>query len=353
MRWSGDALVFENYLTKKAVESNPLLSDMLGKLGSYQALQSVKTQFSGKDESGWDEILDDLIENDILVVENSEQDALEQRLDESWKWDLPARYFHFMTKNVAHIVESRTDEREYFEKLAATEPLPPHYKDCNGPLVSLPAPPRLSDQSFSEVLLKRRTQRWFKPSAITLVELSQLLFYTWGKTASVEEGAIDKRIMRTSASAGCRHPIEVYPIVLSVEGLESGIYHYSVRRHGLELLKQGQFDAEILHFCYNQEWVRHVSVYFIMTAILPRTMWRYRFSRAYRVVLMDAGHLGQTFQLVATSMGLDAFITAALNDAAIEDALSIDGISEIVVYSAAIGHVVEPVSTTMNFLAGG
>ncbi len=286
-------MVFENFFQKKAVSSNLLLSDMLGKLASYQTVQSVKTQFSGKDESGWDEILADLVENHILVLENSPQDLAERKLDDSWKWDLPARYFHFMTKNVTHIVEPRSEERKHFEELAEREPLPAHYKDYSTPFISLPAPQRLNDQYFSDVLLNRRTQRWFKPAAITASEFSQLLFYTWGKTASVEEGPIDKRIMRTSASAGCRHPIEVYPVVLNVEGIEPGIYHYSVRRHGLELLKGGNFDAEILVFCYNQEWVRHASAYFLMTAVLPRTMWRYRFSRAYRVVLMDAGHLGR------------------------------------------------------------
>jgi hypothetical protein len=52
--------------------------------------------------------------------------------------------------------------------------------------------------------------------------------------------------------------------------------------------------------------------------------------------------------LVATNIGLDAFVTAALDDAAVEAALAIDGITEIVVYSGAVGHVVERVSVATS-----
>ena len=74
-----------------------------------------------------------------------------------------------------------------------------------------------------------------------------------------------------------------------------------------------------------------------MTAVFPRTMWKYRVARAYRVVLLDAGHLCQTFCLVATWLGLAPFCTAALKDTLIEKDLGIDGIRESVLYVAGVG----------------
>jgi len=74
-----------------------------------------------------------------------------------------------------------------------------------------------------------------------------------------------------------------------------------------------------------------------MTAVFPRTMWKYDFPRAYRVVLLDAGHLCQTFCLVATWLGLAPFCTAALKDTLIEGDLGIDGIRESVLYIAGLG----------------
>jgi SagB-type dehydrogenase family enzyme len=75
-----------------------------------------------------------------------------------------------------------------------------------------------------------------------------------------------------------------------------------------------------------------------MTAVFQRSMWKYRHARAYRVVLLDAGHLCQTFCLVATWLGLAPFCTAALKDTLIESHLGIDGISESVLYAAGVGR---------------
>jgi hypothetical protein len=66
-------------------------------------------------------------------------------------------------------------------------------------------------------------------------------------------------------------------------------------------------------------------------------MWKYRFARAYRVVLLDAGHLCQTFCLTATWLGLAPFCTAALNDSLIERDLGVDGVTESALYVAGAG----------------
>jgi nitroreductase len=74
-----------------------------------------------------------------------------------------------------------------------------------------------------------------------------------------------------------------------------------------------------------------------MTAVLERSMWKYRQSHAYRVLHLDAGHLGQTFHLACTELGLVPFTTAALAPDRIEAELGLDGIREIAVYAAAAG----------------
>ena len=74
-----------------------------------------------------------------------------------------------------------------------------------------------------------------------------------------------------------------------------------------------------------------------MTAVFPRVQWKYPSARAYRTVLLDAGHLCQTFCLVATWLGLAPFCTAAIKDTLIEKDLGLDGIRESVLYMAAVG----------------
>jgi SagB-type dehydrogenase family enzyme len=142
---------------------------------------------------------------------------------------------------------------------------------------------------------------------------------------------------KTSPSGGARHPGEVYLMALKVAGLESGIYHYQAREHCLARLP-GAATARIASaYCASQPYFGKAAALFIMTAVFARTMWKYGRARAYRVVLLETGHLCQTFCLTATRLGLAPFCTAALRDSLIEDGLGLDGISESVLYVAGVG----------------
>ena len=124
---------------------------------------------------------------------------------------------------------------------------------------------------------------------------------------------------------------------MRVKGLARGLYHYHCLDHRLERLKSIRTVERAVEYTAGQEYMRCASALFLMTAVFPRVMWKYRFSRAYRVVLLDAGHLCQTFCLVATWLGLAPFCTAALNDSLIEKDLGLDGIRESVLYVAGVG----------------
>ncbi len=62
----------------------------------------------------------------------------------------------------------------------------------------------------------------------------------------------------------------------------------------------------------NQDWVDAMPCIVFLVAYLERTMWKYSDSNAYRVVLIEAGHIGQNIMLAATQAGLSACPTAAL-----------------------------------------
>ena len=60
-----------------------------------------------------------------------------------------------------------------------------------------------------------------------------------------------------------------------------------------------------------------------------RNFWKYRnHAKAYRVAVLDVGHLSQTLQLCATQAGLGPFITAAINEVDIERAFGLTGYLE-------------------------
>jgi SagB-type dehydrogenase family enzyme len=75
----------------------------------------------------------------------------------------------------------------------------------------------------------------------------------------------------------------------------------------------------------------------IMTAAFERTLWKYGGENAYRTVWLEAGHLAQTFALLATAQGLGAYTTAAMQESRIERLLGLDGVREFPVYLCGAG----------------
>jgi SagB-type dehydrogenase family enzyme len=142
--------------------------------------------------------------------------------------------------------------------------------------------------------------------------------------------------LKTSPSGGACHSIEVYLVAANVAGLARGIYHYCPDSHELERVRRGLRQDAVRHFL-RQPWFEDAPALFVMTSIFDRVRWKYPSPRAYRVLLMEAGHLCQTFCLVATWLGLAPFSTASFADSTIERRLGIDGVEEGVLYAAGVG----------------
>ena len=117
-------------------------------------------------------------------------------------------------------------------------------------------------------------------------------------------------------------------MLMNVKGMERGVYHYSVRRHGLELLSREDPRRWMEGACGGQGWVSDAGAVFLSTSVLRRTAWKYDSARALRVIMHDVGHVSQTFCLVATWLGLGSFTTAALRDEVFEERIGLDYLEE-------------------------
>jgi nitroreductase len=62
-------------------------------------------------------------------------------------------------------------------------------------------------------------------------------------------------------------------------------------------------------------------------------MWKYEDANAYRVVLIEAGHIGQNMMLAATRHGLSACPTAALSHSVIKRLLGLDRLTDAPIYA--------------------
>lgn len=336
--WFRDGrLQCRNYLTHIEVKTSPLTVGILAVLDKWRTLGQIARLLTGWSESSIRRTMRRLSASTLIVERGSHQDQ-QERLIAPWQaWGEEAAFFHFGTKP-AHRAPPVADERQFSRVLLKRSPMPPSFKRYRGTLrVALPEVRARFESEFPQVLLSRRTVRQFGEGRVSLDRLATLLHLTFGVTGTIEWPGLGRLPVRTSPSGGARQSLEAYVFALRVDGLSRGAYHYRADRHQLELVRRGCRADRLTRFCAHQEWVEGCAALCVLTAVFPRMMWRYQSSRAYRVVLLEAGHFCQTFCLVATWLGLASFSTAALLDENLEAHLRINGADESVLYAAGIG----------------
>ena len=170
-----------------------------------------------------------------------------------------------------------------------------------------------------------------------LSDLAAIVSGTWGRTGTHSGGLFGSLTRKTSPSAGSLHPVECYVLAWNVRGLRSGLYHYDSGADELRRLRAGRARAEAVRAASGQAWVGRAAFLCVMTAVFSRSLWKYQDEVAYRTLFLDAGHLAQTFCLLATARGLGPFTTAALQDSYIERIIGLDGVSEFPIYLCGAG----------------
>ncbi|WP_043797711.1 putative peptide maturation dehydrogenase [Arenimonas composti] len=209
-------------------------------------------------------------------------------------------------------------------------------------------PPRRS--GFDDLLAARRTCRNFDPqAALDGAAFATMLRRVWGAlgTKTLAPGAV--AVKKTSPAGGGLHAVEAYVLVQRVDGVAPGLYHYLALAHALEPLQALAPDAAnaLAHrFVAGQHWFRDVPAMVVMVARFDRLFWKYRrHTKAWRVVHLDVGHLSQTMYLSAAELGLGAFVTAAINDRAVDAALGLPPLREAAI--AIVGFGARSAETTV------
>lgn len=184
---------------------------------------------------------------------------------------------------------------------------------------------------FDALLAARATCRNFDPEAsLELAHLAgvlQRVFHAQGQVHAADGFDVLKK---HSPSGGALHPTEAYLVVQRVDGLAPGLYHYHATAHALEPLPGPDDIGAFARLAVaGQHWFSAAPVLVVMAPRFARNAWKYRnHAKSYRTVILDIGHLSQTLYLAATDLGLGAFVTAAINEVDIEQALGLHGDSD-------------------------
>jgi SagB-type dehydrogenase family enzyme len=334
--WEGNRLLFENYATGARVTAPLLATEILHFCGRWRSFAALAAHFDGYSRSSLRAAVNNLERHSLLVRSDRAADARDKAMGAWSAWNPAAGFFHASTKNVRFTRDRRAIDRHLRRKFKAS-PMPPPVKRYRGAR-SLELPRVEVGGAFPKILLDRRTWREFSRRAVTRGDLSTLLDLTWRIQHWRRIPGRGRLPRKTSPSGGSLHPIELYVLARNIDGVRPGLYHYAADRHRLELLRAGATRRQIVSYLPSQAWFGDAAAVMLMTAVFPRTQWKYEFPRAYRVILAEAGHLCQTFCLTATWLGLAPFCTMALADSRIEKDLGIDGITESVLYAAGVGR---------------
>jgi putative peptide maturation dehydrogenase len=285
-------------------------------------------------------LVGDLLRAGLLIGSGSD-DARHREADErarrTW-WHPAAALAHASSRwdGQDAVRELREAGMANARQVRAQRAPPPPAFPARGDAIGIVPLARAPRSGFDDLLDARSTCRNFDASrAMPLEALATILERGLAARGTMQAAEGLELARKTSPSGGALHPTDAYVLVQHVEGLPAGLYHYLADRHALERLPwkgdgEGHALAQLASDAVaGQYWFADAHALVVLAPRFARNFWKYRHhAKAYRVCVLDVGHLSQTLLLAATDMGMGAFVTAAINEADIERAFGLEGMAE-------------------------
>jgi SagB-type dehydrogenase family enzyme len=332
--WTATGPVVHNYASAMQVEATELMWLLLDACADWRSARELRRGVAhGLPADVSRELFEAMVTATLFEASDQPRNRCEERMDGWSEWNPAAGFFHTASRQCAW-----GDQAPFGGKLSAkhaVDPMPPSIR--MPPSERVPLPVTEQPDPFDDVLLARRTWRQFGSEAVDRAAFARILQRTSGVTHWLEIPGLGEVPLTTSPSGGARHPIETYVAVRHVRDVRPGIYRYAPDRHELDVVPTAPRDLELGELFPQQPWLGDAAFAVFFAAVFERTQWRYEFPLAYRAVLLEAGHVCQTFLLAATALGLAPFSTMAIDVPRLETLLGLDGISEAVLYAGGAG----------------
>jgi len=191
----------------------------------------------------------------------------------------------------------------------------------------------IKELSLDRIIANRKSRRKYSDEPLQIQELSFLLWATQG----IRKQNRDYSALRHVPSAGARHSFETYLFARNVQGLDPALYRFLPLENELVLVKTiPGMTAELSHAAFGQKFVGLGAATFVWSCIPYRMEWRYG-PTAYRVILMDVGHVCQNLYLACEAIGAATCAVAAYDQEAMDELVGLDGQDEFAVYLAPVG----------------
>lgn len=332
--FEGDEFVFHNYLDQQTFVANRTALDIVGRLNSWTDRDGLADFLPEYSKELITRSVDQLIELSAIVVENSEGAAREEDFEASWLWGPWAAAYHFSTRGGNFM--SGEDAEAMLRQQMKWNPSPALFILNGAAGLRHPSPPPGDYPEPYRTMARRRTNRFMLDRPIPLRSILDSLLFSLAITAMMEDPEAVDLPLKMTPSGGARNPYEGYVFARAVEGLKPGLYHYSAMERSLAPLP-GECPPAFGSLLAGQDWADTAGAVIFLVANFDRPMWKYHSASAYRVAMIEAGHIGQNIMLVATQQGLVANASGAFSAQRVEEALGLTSLTQSVVYALILG----------------
>jgi SagB-type dehydrogenase family enzyme len=201
--------------------------------------------------------------------------------------------------------------------------------------VAQEVPARL--RSFHTLIASRRSQRDYTGESVRRQELDALLHTACGITGSLPWAEREVKL-RAYPSSGALYAVEIYPVILRVDGLTPGVYHYRAVESLLELVRRLNFDDLVRAALPVERKMLAGSAALVCLVGSFRRHERKYGEGGYRMLVAEAGHISQNLVLAATGLGLSARPFGGVFDTLMNEDLGLESSDEQFLLSVLVGH---------------
>ena len=325
-------IVLQNYLTHERFGCSAECLEFLAGMDDWIPAGTLFELMPWADRISIAEQVPDLVAAGVIVVTDTPQAERDDQYRREWQWGESAGFFHFSIRDTRFVTGKSAST--FIQKRKLWRPSPSLYASNIGKKIfEMPAVD--IKQEPLALMYKRRSNRSFDGNAISMQSLSDCLFAGNGIIELRNAGDFGQLPITMTPSGGARNPFELYVYANKVKDLGRGFYHYDALQHNLGLIAHTK--ADISGMLGTQRWPIKASAIIFLAANFARSMWKYHMPMAYRVVIMEAGFIGQNIALVATRHGLSAVPSGAIRDSKVERYLRLPAVASGVLLSMSIG----------------
>jgi SagB-type dehydrogenase family enzyme len=191
---------------------------------------------------------------------------------------------------------------------------------------------------FHALTRARRSSRNYLGLDLSRDELGALLHTACGVTGTMAWAGRETKL-RAYPSSGALYAVEIYPLVLRVEGLDPAVYHYRAVENVLETIRPANLDTIIgAMLPMERQMVSGAAAMICLTGNFPRHERKYG-EGGYRMLVAEAGHISQNLVLAATALGLSARPFGGVFDGLINQDLGLKETQEEFLLSVLVGRI--------------